>query len=168
MQGIYIQRERIRESLHRVDPSGVHSQMKRVLKRRVYQVECPNALWYLDGYHKLSRWRVVTHGGVDGYSRLITYLSASSNNEAESVLSAFCKAIEDFGLPSRVRTDKGGENVLVAHYMLGHPERGPNRGSIITGKVPTTIELRDYGRISLLDVFPFLFLLLLFGRYRNF
>ena len=134
MQGIYVQRERIRESLRRVDPSGVHSRMRRVLKRRVYQVECPNALWHLDGYHKLVRWRIVVHGGIDGYSRLITYLSASPNNESESVLSAFLKSIEEFGLPSRVRTDKGGENVLVARYMLGHPERGPNRGSIITGK----------------------------------
>ena len=108
--------------------------MRRVLKRRVYQVECPNALWHLDGYHKLIRWRIVVHGGIDGYSRLITYLSASPNNESESVLSAFLKSIEEFGLPSRARTDKGGENVLVARYMLGHPERGPNRGSIITGK----------------------------------
>ena len=134
MQGIHVQRERIRECLRRVDPSGVHSRMRRVLKRRVYQVECPNALWHLDGYHKLIRWRIVVHGGIDGYSRLITYLSASPNNESESVLSAFLKSIEEFVLPSRVRTDKGGENVLVARYMLGHPERGPNRGSIITGK----------------------------------
>ena len=134
MQGIHVQRERIKASLRRVDPSGVHTRMRRVLKRRVYQVECPNALWHLDGYHKLIRWRVVIHGGIDGYSRLITYLSASPNNEAESVLSSFFKSIEEFSLPSRVRTDKGGENILVARYMLGDPERGPDRGSIITGK----------------------------------
>ena len=133
-QGIYVQRERIRESLRRVDPSGVHSRMRKVLHRRAYQVDSPNALWHLDGYHKLIRWRIVIHGGIDGYSRLITFLRASPNNEAESVLSAFLNAVDEFGLPSRVRTDKGGENILVARYMLGHPERGPDRGSIITGK----------------------------------
>ena len=50
------------------------------------------------------------------------------------MLSAFLNAVDEFGLPSRVQTDEGGENVFVVRYMLGHPERGPDRGSIITGK----------------------------------
>ena len=62
------------------------------------------------------------------------FLQASCYNKAESVLSAFLSAVTEYGLPSWVRMDKGGENVLVAQYMLAHPERGPSRGSIITGK----------------------------------
>ena len=50
------------------------------------------------------------------------------------MLSAFLKAVDEFGLPSRIHTDKGGENMLIAHYMNSHPERGPGRGSIIAGK----------------------------------
>ena len=49
-------------------------------------------------------------------------------------MSLFRSAVETFGLPSRVRSDKGGENVEVAWYMLNHPLRGPDRGSHIAGR----------------------------------
>ena len=38
------------------------------------------------------------------------------------------------GLPSRVRTYRGGENVQIAAFMLQHPMRGPGCGSVITGR----------------------------------
>lgn len=72
---------------------------------------------------------------MDGYSRIPVFLKASNNNRAETVLDAFLEAVSEYGLPSRVRSDKGGENVSVASYMLSHPRRGPGRGSMITGTV---------------------------------
>ena len=62
------------------------------------------------------------------------YLRVSTNNNAETVLNCFIKAVSLYGLPSRVRSDKGGENVKVSEYMLNHPNRGPGRGSFITGR----------------------------------
>ena len=38
------------------------------------------------------------------------------------------------GLSIRVRSDRRGENVEVACFMLEHRMRGPGRGSFITGR----------------------------------
>lgn len=89
-------------------------------------------MWHIDVNHKLIRWRFVIHGGVDGFSRLIVYLSAATNNRASMVLDRFIEATERFGIPSRVHSDKGLENIEVAHFMVAH--RGENRHSHITGR----------------------------------
>lgn len=80
------------------------------------------------------RWRLVVHGGIDGYSRMIVFLKCSANNKASTVFEYFQQAAQQFGLPSRVRSDKGGENVDVAMFMLSHPMRGLGRGSHIAGR----------------------------------
>ena len=71
-------------------------------------------------------WRLVIHGGIDGFLRLIVFVKCSTNNLASTVLDCFVQAVRSFGLPLRVRSDKGGENVDVARYMLSHPLRGPD------------------------------------------
>ena len=74
----------------------------------------------------------MVHGCVDGYSRLITYLHCSSNNSASTVLDLFTEAVGKYGIPSRVRADRGGENVFVADFMIQH--QGTGRGSFISGR----------------------------------
>ena len=77
---------------------------------------------------------MVVHGAIDGFSRLIVYLSCATDNTAATVLDRFHTAVRKYGLPSRIRCDKGGENTQVAMYMLEHPLRGPGRGSMIVGR----------------------------------
>ena len=71
---------------------------------------------------------------MDGYSRIPVYLYCSNNNRANTVLKLFREAIAKYGLPSRIRIDKGGENVDVSMYLLDHPLRGPNRCTVIVDK----------------------------------
>ena len=74
---------------------------------------------------------MVTHGGIDGYSRMITYLKCSNNNRSSTVYNYFLQAVRLHGLPSRLRCDQGCENRLVAQHMLEH--RGTGQGSVISG-----------------------------------
>ena len=71
------------------------------------------------------------HGGIDGFSRLLVFLRASSNNRKETVLEQFVGATNMYGIPSRVRVDNGGENNDLCHLM--ELLRGRGRGSAIRG-----------------------------------
>lgn len=63
---------------------------------------------------------------------MIIYLICETSIQAEPVVKFFVDAINNYGLPSRVRSDHGYENLLVA--VLMNTIRGVHRGSHITGK----------------------------------
>lgn len=131
-KGVQVTRARLRESLHRTNGDNIKSRIKGRLQRRVYNVEGVNHLWHIDTNHKLIRWNFIIVGGIDGFSRFVTFLNCTDNNKSETIFSCFQSAIRSYGLPLRVRSDKGLENKAVAEYMVR--TRGPNRGSMITGK----------------------------------
>ncbi|KAJ7629233.1 hypothetical protein DFH06DRAFT_903252, partial [Mycena polygramma] len=62
-----IQKARVMHSLRRVDNLGRVLRHRKIIKRWVYHVKRPNALWHLDGHHKMIRWGIVVHGMTDGF-----------------------------------------------------------------------------------------------------
>ena len=130
--GIAVQRNRLRECLHRVDEEGIAKRSKGRLHRRIYNVRGANQLWHVDTNHKLIRWNFVAFGAIDGFSRLPVALQCFNNNKSDTLVDCFITAVINYGLPSRVRSDMGLENVKIADYMI--EKRGVGCGSMITSK----------------------------------
>ena len=129
--GFRVTRARIRGSVERVDAAGKEERKMKRIERRVYAVGGPMHLWHVDGHHKLIKYGIVTMAAIDGFSRYIPYINAVTNNRSTTALSLFERGTQKWGLPERVRGDRGGENVLIADHMIHH--RGANRGSYLAG-----------------------------------
>ena len=128
--GVRVTRARLRSSIHRVDPINTVIRRSVTIRRRSYHTSGPNAVWHIDGNHKMIQWHFVINGGVDGFSRTIVFLSCSDNNKGDTVLQLFRRAIEFYGLTNKIRTDQGGENTDIWRYMI---EEYSSSEAVITG-----------------------------------
>ena len=107
----------------------------------------PISLRHLDGRHSLVNWGFVVHGAIDDFCRCIVFLQCSINNKSDTVRQLFLSATNNFGWPSRVRTDCGGKNVRVWELMEEYG--GPNRGSYLAGSSVHNQRIKQFWR----DVF---------------
>ncbi|XP_045035733.1 uncharacterized protein LOC116936016 [Daphnia magna] len=130
-QNVLLKQKRLRSCYLDVRISE-NAPMSYRIHRRVYHVRSPLTLWHIDGHHKFDKYGFIIHGAIDGYSRLIPYISLEDNDNSETVAGLFEKSVEEWGYPASVRSDLGGENVLVAYFMI--KVRGVNRNSFRTGK----------------------------------
>ncbi|KAG1902945.1 uncharacterized protein F5891DRAFT_948282 [Suillus fuscotomentosus] len=73
--GLRIQQQRVISSIHRVNPLETVLRQCTIIQRQQYRVSRPNALWHMDGHHKLIHWGIVIHGIIDGYCRTVGYYS---------------------------------------------------------------------------------------------
>lgn len=129
--GVRVPRRRLRQSIHRVDHEATVARQGRTIRRRIYSVPYPNAVWHIDTHHKLIKWRFIIHAGIDGFSRTITYIRCFDNNQASTSLQIFRDGVAKFGLPDVVRTDHGGENIDIWQYMIN--ARNGSSSCVITG-----------------------------------
>lgn len=76
----------------------------------------------MDGHDKLSFWGIQIYAAIDAFSRYITWCYVGISNRTQiSVLRQFLEVLQETKIqPRYIRSDKGGETVLVAaaHYLL--------------------------------------------------
>ena len=89
------------------------------------------------------------------------FLASNTNNKAATVLDCFLAAIARWGLPSRVRTDQGGENIDVVQYMID--TRGTGWGLDMVGRSVHNQRIERLWR----DVFTDVLSLYINGGHRN-
>ena len=128
--GIQIPRAKLRSAIHCVDHANTVCRRSRVIQHRVYSAPHPNAVWHIDGNHKMIHWRLVIHAGVDGFTRVV-YIKCANNNCATTVLDAYLEGVSMYGCPVCVRSDHGGENVEVWRHILS-TYNDPSR--VLTGR----------------------------------
>ncbi|XP_052211890.1 uncharacterized protein LOC127830976 [Dreissena polymorpha] len=117
--------------LRNVDASGTALRWSATIQRRKYSVPTANSVWHLDTHHSLIRWGIVVHGGIDGHSRLVSFLRAATCNTSKAAASFFLQSVKAYGFPSRVRVDNGTEYGDIGRLMIS--VNGDGRGSFLTG-----------------------------------
>ena len=69
--GVHVQYCWVIQSFHRVDRLGQVLQDLQVKARYKYHIKRPNALWHINGHHKLIRWGIVIHAFIDGFCWMV-------------------------------------------------------------------------------------------------
>ena len=101
---LYVPTEQLRRITQFVDPEGIlHRTTHRKLQRRAYNIVQPFKLWHIDGHHALDRWGFITHGCIDGATRLVLYLHWADNNLPSTPLRPFIAACSRYQVPLCVR-----------------------------------------------------------------
>jgi len=56
-------------------------------------------------HSKLIIWKFVIHVATNGFSRTVTIMNCSTDNQATTVFEHFLKATATYGLPQMIRND---------------------------------------------------------------
>jgi len=120
LAGFQVTREIVRQLCKHFDPVGVELRKKRRLSRRSYFAKGPNYIWHLDGYDKIKPFGICINGCIDGFSRQIIWLKASTTNNNPDVIGKYFLdvVLAAGGCPRVVRADFGTENVRIREFQV--------------------------------------------------
>jgi hypothetical protein len=76
--GLRIQKMRVRLSLSRVNGITRAITAANTIEHRQYRSKRPNAVWHMDGHHKLIPYGIVLHGIIDGYCHTVSLLTSDT------------------------------------------------------------------------------------------
>lgn len=113
----------LRQLLAEQFPEQVQVRLQQIQTRRAgFTLPGPNYTWSVDGHCKLQHWGFEIYGGIDAYSRFVnwSYVGVSALTQ-RSVFAQYLCVVREFGvIPMVMRSDRGGETVMVAgaHYWL--------------------------------------------------
>uniref|UniRef100_A0A3B3SM68 Integrase core domain-containing protein n=1 Tax=Paramormyrops kingsleyae TaxID=1676925 RepID=A0A3B3SM68_9TELE len=147
-RGLRIQTSRVRCSLQRVDPEGsrIRALLAPMVRRRQYSVPCPNAMWHIDGNHKLIRYTNIQSLRFLPYNFSVwLFILVHQQTTSMAYLHVFA--------PIKV------VNILLLQFMVAN--RGDGRNSHITGRSVHNQKIERLWRDvydQVLDIFYHIFL----------
>ena len=117
--GYSVSMGQIYQSILRIDPKGVMNHVSEMTLVRDDIVETgPLNCVHIGTNIKLKSWNLIIHGGIDERTRELMFLKCSDNNRAQTLHTEFLRScIEYDTIPWNIRTDSGGENFLIHHFM---------------------------------------------------
>ncbi|KAL4732819.1 hypothetical protein BDV11DRAFT_210668 [Aspergillus similis] len=129
-QRLLISRDRLFSMYRELALEAVQRRLNDLQRHRgAYIVPGPNYIWSIDGYLKLTPYGIEIYAAIDAYSRYIIWVYVGvSSRTAVSVLRRFLDTLEVTATQPRfVRSDRGGETVLLAEaqhklQQSCHPE----------------------------------------------
>uniref|UniRef100_A0A8W8K035 Integrase core domain-containing protein n=1 Tax=Magallana gigas TaxID=29159 RepID=A0A8W8K035_MAGGI len=135
-----VPRDSVYEIMKLLDPGGMAARRRQRLKRRQYVSKGPDFVWHIDSYDKLKPYGIAINGCIDGFSRNIMWLEASTTNSDPKVIAYyFIQAVRrKKGVPKRIRTDMGTENTHVEQMQVflrrNHQDELSGQKSFLYGK----------------------------------
>lgn len=133
--GLRVQKQRVLDTLQRVDRVGRFIRRRAVIRRRKYHSSRPNALWHCDGHHKLIKYGIVIHGFIDGNCRTVRCLVSLATKHKSLIPNSRLLHFVRIQTTLRVRSSS------YFYRLWRHTVLRPEFGEIVVGKTSSFLHI---------------------------